>query len=138
MKLLLDTHVFLWALKNPDRLPHYVRRSITSGHDHILVSVASLWEIAIKASNGRLPFKDSSELLGLEAWVHRMGAEILPVSASHALETWHLREWKHKDPFDRLLATQTMSEAATLVTGDVTLQKCPGLRWLWNSAEGGL
>ena len=135
MKLLLDTHVFLWAASGDERLPPGVATLLASHEHQLLVSAASLWEIAIKASAG-LQFRWlSPKAIGeLETWVHRMGAEILPIAASHAIGTWYFREWTHKDPFDRMLVTQAIAERATLVTADPALQSRPGLRWVWDNA----
>jgi PIN domain nuclease of toxin-antitoxin system len=62
-----------------------------------------------------------------------MGAEILPITATHAVKTWNLREWVNKDLFDRMLATQAIFERATIVAADAALQNCPGLEWFWNT-----
>lgn len=133
MKLLLDTHVFLWATVDDERLSAKVRTLLLAGEGQLLVSVASLWEIAIKAAAGRaVVWSNPQEIPELESWVVRLGAGVLPITARHALGTWELREWAHKDPFDRLLAAQAIAEGATLITADPLLQGCPGLKWLWN------
>ena len=137
MKLLLDTHVFLWALEDLDRLPGSVQTLLAATENPLLVSVASFWEIAIKTAAGKLVFKDPSRLASLEEWVHLIGAEMLPISAKHALATVKLRDWLHKDPFDRMLAAQALVEDATLVTADSALWGCPGLRWTWNRTGSG-
>lgn len=135
MKLLLDTHVFLWAVAGDERLPASVCALLAADEHQILVSAASLWEIVVKASAG-LQFRwvNPKGVNELETWVRRMGAEVLPISASHAIGTWYFREWTHKDPFDRMLVTQAIAERATLVTADKALQSRPGLRWLWENA----
>lgn len=135
MKLLLDTHVFLWAAAGDERLPANVQALLSADEHQILVSAASLWEIVIKASAG-LQFRwlNTKSVSELETWVHRMGAEVLPIAASHAVGTWYFREWTHKDPFDRMIVTQAITERAMLVTADKALQSRPGLRWVWDNA----
>ena len=64
-----------------------------------------------------------------------MGAEILPIAAQHALGLWALRDWDHKDPFDRMLTAQAIAEQATLVTADLELQNRTGLKWVWAAPQ---
>ena len=133
MKLLLDTHTFLRAASGDDRLPASISALLASNEHQLLVSAASLWEIVIKAAAGhQLRWAAPKGIGELEMWVHRMGAEILPINASHAIGTWYFREWANKDPFDRMLVTQSITERATLVTADTALQSRPGLKWVWD------
>jgi PIN domain nuclease of toxin-antitoxin system len=133
LKLLLDTHVFLWAAGDDERLPAGVRRMLTASEHQLLVSVASLWEIVIKAAAGRLfQWWSPRDIDELERWVYRMGADILPIAAGHPIGTWSLRAGHHKDAFDRMLVAQAIAEGATLVTADAEVQKSPGgLHWIW-------
>ena len=131
---MLDTHTFLWAVRGDSRLPAEVRQLLAADTNRLLVSVASLWEIVAKASSGRLVvWKDPRSVHELEQWVQRMGAEVLPIQAQHAIGIWRLGGWPHKDPFDRMLAVQAMTERATLVTADTVVQQCPDLSWIWDS-----
>lgn len=112
MRLLLDTHVFLWALAGSRRLKAPARRLIESA-DEVYVSAASIWEIAIKARLGKI--KADPEQLG-EA-IEASGFRELPVKAVHAAGVAHL-EFHHNDPFDRLLVSQALAEPLKLVTAD--------------------
>ena len=116
MRLLLDTHVLVWALAAPERLSVRGRALIGDPENEIFVSVVSLWEIGIKRATGRagappIPASTSHEL-ALQA-----GYQILTVSAQHAIHVENLEQF-HGDPFDRLLVAQALSEPAFLLTHD--------------------
>ena len=133
MKLLLDTHVFLWAASGDDQMPEQVWDILQAGENQLLVSAASIWEMAVKGSegHGRLQWNTKRKPEDPESWIERMGADVLPIMPRHAAGTWQLRHWAHKDPFDRMLAAQAIAERATLVTADKALQQLPGLLWFW-------
>jgi PIN domain nuclease of toxin-antitoxin system len=123
LKILLDTHVLLWVLGAPGRLPLPVRQEIEDPDNEVLFSAASIWEIAIKASQGRADFANDPALIAGEA--RAVGFEELPVQARH---TFALQDmpWHHRDPFDRLLLAQALSEPAWLYTADRQLTRCDG------------
>jgi len=126
---LLDTHVTLWALTEPERLGHRAREVIENPASRLVVSAASAWEIATKHRLGELPQADA--LLGAYSkHLDRLGAIRLPVAEDHALLAGRL-EWNHRDPFDRMLAAQAMIESLVLVTGDSTFSGCRGVPTLW-------
>lgn len=113
MRLLLDTHVFIWSALSPDRLPTKVNEAICSGDNDVIVSTASIWEIAIKVKTGRLSFP-----LGLLAEIlNRMDMRLLDIHLDHILEAGNL-PLHHNDPFDRMLIAQARMEALLLVTAD--------------------
>lgn len=114
MRLLLDTHVLLWALDDPARLGRKARSLIE--RSKVLVSVASLWEISIKAGLGKLRIEPRDVLEAIEP----SGFDLLPVQAEHAIEVFSLGPM-HGDPFDRLLVAQATSERITLLTFDEAL-----------------
>ena len=120
MKLLLDTHILLWAFADPDRLSDTETAAIASRDNQVLVSVASLWEIAIKARAGRLDVAD--DLPARIAREPRLG--LLPVKPEHA---WAVRDLPrlHGDPFDHLLIAQAQTENLTLVTRDREMSRYP-------------
>ncbi len=117
MRVLLDTHVLLWALIEPHRLPADSRAIVETSAD-ILFSAASIWEIGIKSSLGRADFVFPAGEIAEEA--RRAGFAELPVSASAAARVAGL-PWHHRDPFDRLLIAQALDEPARLLTADRTL-----------------
>src|SRR5687767_7634342 len=104
MRLLLDTHLFLWAVGANPLLKPAVRRVIESA-EQVYVSAASIWEIAIKARLGKIE-ADPDELV---AAIEASGFQVLPVSAAHAAAVWRL-PLHHHDPFDRLLVAQGITE----------------------------
>ncbi len=116
MKVLLDTHVFLWWNLDDPRLSRTAHRLISDGSNKIYLSSASAWEIAIKASIGRLTLPEKSEkYVPSRMALHRI--QPLPIQVSHALGTESL-EKIHNDPFDRLLVAQCQLENLPLLTAD--------------------
>jgi PIN domain nuclease of toxin-antitoxin system len=113
LKLLIDTHLFLWGIEGDPRLSPAARRLIESPDNDSLVSVASLWEIAIKMRTGKLSAPDN-----LPDWIaSNPDFELLDVTADHV---WGVRNLPlhHTDPFDRLLVVQATAEELTLLTHD--------------------
>jgi PIN domain nuclease of toxin-antitoxin system len=116
VKLLLDTHVLLWLLGEPERIAPEVRRDVEEMSNAVLISAVSAWEIATKHAIGKLPLPESPEAL-IERAVTELRAVELPIVSRHALLSASLPN-HHRDPFDRLLVAQAMLEEATLVTAD--------------------
>lgn len=118
MRILLDTHVLLWALVEPHRLDLATRATIEDSAHEVLFSAASLWEIAIKAALGRPDFAcDPGEIL---AAATATGFVELPVRSEAAVRVASLPR-RHRDPFDRLLVAQAIGEPARLYTADPLL-----------------
>ena len=115
MKLLLDTHVLLWAAGQPERLPPAARALLDDPRNEPIFSSASLWEIAIKSGLGRDDFQVNARLLRRGLLDNGYGE--LPISSEHAVAIDGLPPI-HKDPFDRLLVAQSMVEGITLLTSD--------------------
>ena len=120
MRLLLDTHLLLWALGDPAKLPATARQGILDPANEVLFSAASIWEIAIKTELGRADFAVKPEDIARAAV--ESGFDELPVSAQHAALTARLPR-HHRDPFDRLLVAQAMTEPARLLTVDAALRR---------------
>ncbi len=115
MRLLLDTHVLLWALIEPARLPSSLRTMLEDPTHDVLFSAASVWEMAIKSALGRADFRVAPEAIVAEAIA--TGFVELPVRTTAALKVATLPQ-HHRDPFDRLLVAQAMTEPALLYTAD--------------------
>ncbi|RLB18530.1 MAG: PIN domain nuclease [Deltaproteobacteria bacterium] len=115
MKLLLDTHILLWAAGQPERLSQSARNLLTSRENSLIFSAASIWEIVIKLGLGHKDFKVDPYRLRKELVAH--GYAELPVTAEHALRVGSLPPL-HKDPFDRILLAQARSEGLVLLTTD--------------------
>lgn len=128
MRLLLDTHAFLWWQADDPRLSSTARDAIGLASSTVLVSAASAWEIAIKAGLGRLDLPEPPEVYVPDR-IARSGFEELPISSRHALRVATLPQ-HHKDPFDRLLVAQAEIEGARLVSRD-RLLKPYGADLLW-------
>lgn len=118
MKLLLDTHVMFWWLRDSPRLGTKTKAFIAAPQTQLLVSVASFWELSVKARIGKLPDPGSRVMREAEAG----GMTLLDLRAQH-LEVMEKIEPRpdHKDPFDLLILAQAMSESAMLVTRDAKL-----------------
>lgn len=129
-RLLLDTHALLWVLLEPHRLPEATLEQIRDPGTELLVSAASAWEIATKFRLGKL---DGARAVvhGYSDHLERLGAQELAVTSHHAL-TAGLFTWEHRDPFDRVIAAQSMLESVPLVTADEAITGFPGgLRVVW-------
>lgn len=123
MKLLLDTHLLLWAAGTPERLSAEARALIGAPENLLFFSAASLWEIAIKRGLGRTDFHVDARLL--RRGLLDNGYSELPVASHHAVAIDSLPAL-HKDPFDRILIAQAMVEGVTLLTCDVLVSQYPG------------
>lgn len=123
MKLLLDTHLLLWAAGTPAKLPAAARRLIQDRANELWFSVASLWEIAIKRSLGRSDFK--AEPRRLRRGLLENGYAELVIAGEHANAVDMLPRL-HKDPFDRMLIAQAQVEGITLLTADPQLAAYQG------------
>ncbi|MBI4885288.1 MAG: type II toxin-antitoxin system VapC family toxin [Actinobacteria bacterium] len=110
--LLLDTHIALWMLSEPDRLGVNARAAIARADNDVVLSVASVWEASIKAAQGRLRAPDS-------VWdeLERSGVRLIPIERADAVEAASL-PMHHRDPFDRMLVAQARERSAVLVTVD--------------------
>lgn len=125
VRRLLDTHVLLWLVSTPGRVPEPLRTELAEQEETIFVSSASAFEIATKQRIGKL---DASALL--DRWddeLRSAGLAALAITSEHALVAGRL-EWEHRDPFDRLLAAQALVEGLELVTVDPAFRAVPELR----------
>ena len=128
MKLLLDTHAFYWWLTRRPELSAVAHDAISDPDNDVQVSVASLWEMAIRAGVGKWP--EALPLVSnFETELATEGFALLAISVSHARMAG-LMTGRHRDPFDRLLVAQSRLEAATLVSGDPKLTEL-GAAALW-------
>ena len=115
MRILLDTHLFLWAVSAPSKLSAAARKQIDAAE--VFISAASIWEISIKSSIGKLD-ADPEELL---AGVEPAGFSMLAITGEHAAKAAKL-PLIHKDPFDRMLVAQASVEPMILLTNDEALR----------------
>lgn len=115
MRILLDTHVLIWALSDPGEISEDARRLIVDPEVPVLVSAATAWEIAVKQSLGKVVLPRPAEIW-LPRAVASAGFEWLAITHEDALRTRAL-PWHHRDPFDRLLVAQAM-RGLTIATRD--------------------
>ena len=126
MKILLDTHTFLWGLSDETKLSERVRRLLPSAESWL--SVASLWEILIKSQSGKLPLPQPVGPYVMSKLKFN-GVKLLPVTAEHVLRIESL-PMHHRDPFDRMLIAQSLEEELPLVTSDAIFQRY-GMNLIW-------
>ena len=116
MRLLLDSHAFLWAITDSNELSATAREALMDTDNDLFLSVASAWELAIKASIGKLRLQMPLEDL-LQSAKHDIGLRILHIELAHALAVQNLA-FHHRDPFDRLLLAQARVNGLSLLSRD--------------------
>ncbi|ACD18756.1 type II toxin-antitoxin system VapC family toxin [Paraburkholderia phytofirmans] len=117
MRVLLDTHIYLWAVTDDPKLSATARKIILDA-DEVFVSAASIWEASIKVGLGKL----DADIDQLVAEIEESGFSELPVRAAHAAMVRNLPDI-HRDPFDRILVAQAMAEPLRLISADGHLSK---------------
>jgi PIN domain nuclease of toxin-antitoxin system len=122
VRILLDTHIFLWLNTEPERLGAQLA-TIEDPRTELVVSAASSWEIAIKYGLGRLPLPEPPERYVPER-IHALAAEGLPIAHNHALAVAGLPQL-HRDPFDRLLVAQATLLDLAIMTADAEVAQYP-------------
>ena len=128
MRLLLDTHVFLWLDSGNERIPAQVREVCEDGANEVFLSLVSVWEIQIKTALGKMrPPVSPVEMV--EAYLKTATLTLLPIELAHVRTLANLPP-NHGDPFDRMLAAQARHEGLTLVTADQALRTYP-IEVLW-------
>jgi PIN domain nuclease of toxin-antitoxin system len=123
VKFLLDTQLLLWAAGQPEKLSRAARKLINDPDNELIFSAASVWEVAIKATLRRADFHADPRLL--RRGLLDNGYLELPITSQHAVSVDVLPPL-HRDPFDRLLVAQAITEGITLLTADTQLARYPG------------
>ncbi len=118
MRLLLDTHIFLWWLADDPALATEAKEAIADAGSEVFVSAVTAWEIAIKQTLGRLEFP----LAQMSAIIEESGFTPLPIVIDHALRAGRLPP-HHHDPFDRMLVAHAQQEGLTMITGDAMIHR---------------
>ncbi len=126
MRYLIDTHTFLWFIENSPQLSAGAKNLLESDVD-VLLSVASLWEIAIKVSIGKLSLPDAYERFTPQQ-IAAYDIEVLPIKVEH-LSVVAALPFHHRDPFDRLIIAQAMVEKIEIISVDGKFDAYPVKRW---------
>jgi len=124
MELLLDTHTFIWFINGDKSLPERIKRSIANIDNSCFISIASLWEMAVKLSLGTLKLK--SDFNKIAGFLDDNEIEVLPVTFDHLQLSYH-----HRDPFDRIIIAQCITEKLTILTKDEYFKKYPA-KTMWD------
>jgi PIN domain nuclease of toxin-antitoxin system len=123
MKLILDTHILLWTLTGNQKLPEEARRLISDGENVIYYSIASVWEVEIKHSIGKIAISGKQ----LSDYCKRAGFKPLEIKEEHIFRLSTLKREentpRHNDPFDRIMLSQTKTEGFKLLTHDVLISQ---------------
>ena len=127
MQNIIDTHTFLWFVKGSEELPARIRNLIEDPENTTQISIASFWEIGIKATTGRLQLPTS--LLALEAIAESQSIEILPITVA-AISLIQQFPFHHRDPFDRIIAATALTTGGILLSAD-TIFDAYGVPRIW-------
>jgi PIN domain nuclease of toxin-antitoxin system len=127
MDLLLDTHAFIWFLNGDNQLPTTVKNLISDTSNRCYLSIASLWEIAIKSSLGKLELQGN--FTQIAGFLNNNDIEVLPITFEHIQRLLQL-ELHHRDPFDRMIIAQALAENLSLATKDEVFHEY-GVPILW-------
>ena len=115
MRILLDTQAFIWFVENDIQIPAKIKKYIENSENTIIVSIASLWEMAIKMTLGKLFL--SCDIKEMTEKIYNNGFEILPILPEHIIKLSTL-EYLHRDPFDRIIIAQGLTEDMPIVSSD--------------------
>ncbi len=129
MNLLLDTHTFIWWSCNPEKLPADLINLIKNPANALFLSTASTWEVQIKIGIGKLSFTEDWEKI-VSREIENNFIQIVPISLEH---TFALKKLPpvHKDPFDRMLIAQGLTENFTIATNDSFIKQYPDIQTVW-------
>ena len=129
MRLLVDAQPLIWHRAGDPRLPEKVRHALADEASELFISEATWWEISVKLSLGKLELLGGVDSLR-EEWIGRGVAQALPVEWRHTRRLVDL-PFVHRDPFDRMLVAQALTEDLTIVGGDTCLARYPGVKVFW-------
>jgi PIN domain nuclease of toxin-antitoxin system len=120
MRILIDTQAFIWFVENDKQLPSKIKMDLEDSDNTIIISIASLWEMTIKMTLDKLHLDcDIKEMIDK---VYRNGFEILPILPEHIIKLSTL-EYFHRDPFDRIIISQGLSENILIVSSDIVFDE---------------
>jgi PIN domain nuclease of toxin-antitoxin system len=127
MNILLDTHAFIWFLNGDNLLNETAKGAIENTENKCLISMASIWELAIKFSLGKLQLAGDFSEIG--SFLHQNEIDILPITFEHIQQLLAL-PFHHRDPFDRIIIAQAISEKLSVITKDVLFDDY-GIATIW-------
>jgi PIN domain nuclease of toxin-antitoxin system len=127
MDYLVDTQSFIWFVEDDERLPQRITAVMEQNDTRLLVSIASLWEMTIKVSLGKLLLTDTLETIF--ARLEQNGFDVLPIDTAH-LATLSTLPLIHRDPFDRIILAQAIHESLPVISSDAVFAKYPVKR-IW-------
>jgi len=129
MRLLLDTHTFLWFISGDSKLSDHARKLIESNQNERLLSIASLWEMSIKASIGKIKLNMTFQEMN-HVHIEGNAIQVLHITPKH-LDILSTLPFYHKDPFDRLIIVQGQSEMLSIVSKDNNFKDYTNIKVIW-------
>lgn len=129
MKIILDTHAFIWFINGDEQLPIKAREYIQDMNNQRFLSIASAWEMAVKISLNKLSLQNS--FYRLKEFLDENAIELLPINLNHLFPLINL-ELHHRDPFDRLIITQAIAEDCFILSKDEVFKLYP-VKLLWDN-----
>jgi PIN domain nuclease of toxin-antitoxin system len=127
MRYLIDTQAFIWFAEDDIKLPAHIRALMEQTDNQLIISIASLWEMTIKVSLGKLVLScDIETMLGKVA---DNGFTILPIESRHLI-TLSTLDYIHRDPFDRIIISQSIHDGISLISSDTVFGQYP-VEWVW-------
>jgi PIN domain nuclease of toxin-antitoxin system len=130
MRLLLDTHIWLWASLEPQRLSPAARDALENPENKLFISALSWWEFLLAFRKGRIQIEGEPVAWGRQSMA-RLGLEVLPVSEDVAIEVEHLHGFERQDPGDRFIVATARIHKLQVVTADAWILQWPGVQVLW-------
>lgn len=127
MELLLDTHAFIWFFEGDNRLTAKVKNLIADSSNKCFISIGSIWEMAIKSSLNKLDLQGDFDQIA--AFINENDVELLPITFGHVQRLLSLN-FHHRDPFDRIIIAQALSENLTIATKDTVFHEY-GVKLIW-------
>ncbi len=130
MKILLDTHVWIWALTEPERLSPAARQALADNGDELALSAISVWETIMLGQRGRLQLRPDP-VSWVQSALDHSPLTVLPINAAVAMKSRELAEYPGEDPADRFLVATCLVHALALITADRQIRSWPGVRTHW-------
>jgi PIN domain nuclease of toxin-antitoxin system len=129
-RYLIDSHILLWLIENPQNLSIQERAVLTDPREDVVVSVASIWELSIKVSLGRLAIPSRRKAIPADHFARAAGLNGISIIPIEAGEAEYVRRLPHihRDPFDRLLIAQSLLGARAIITRDAVFSRYPGVQ----------
>jgi PIN domain nuclease of toxin-antitoxin system len=130
MQYLVDTQSFIWFVEDDQKLPAHIKALMEQADSQLVISIASLWEMTIKMSLGKLALSGDISTTTMLNKVTDTGFTIMPIESAHLI-TLSTLDFIHRDPFDRIIISQSINEDMPVISSDTVFGQYP-VTWIWN------